>query len=123
MSTAPQSRPSPRLVARTVFFLGAAAITVLSLLPQRDLPKPGASDKIEHALAYFVLAILGAFAFRERRSLLHLFIFLCAMGGAIELLQAFSPGRSPDPIDAIADGAGAAAGVLAALAFGPRAQR
>jgi VanZ family protein len=45
------------------------------------------------------------------------------MGGAIELLQAFSPGRSPDPIDAIADGAGAAAGVLAALAFGPRAQR
>jgi VanZ family protein len=65
-----------------------------------------------------VLAILGSFAFRERRHLLYLLILLCAMGGVIELLQAFSPGRSPDLIDAVADGAGAAAGDLIALAFG-----
>lgn len=123
MSTATQPRPSPCLIARILFFLAAAAVAVLSLLPQRDLPKVGVSDKLEHALAYFVLAILGSFAFRERRSLLYLLILLCAMGGVIEVLQAFSPGRSPDLIDAIADGAGAAAGVLIALALGFRRQR
>jgi VanZ family protein len=104
-------------MARILFLLAAAAVTVLSLLPQRDLPKVGVSDKIEHLLSYFALAILGSFAVRERRSLLYLFVLLCVMGCVIELLQAFSPGRSPDLIDAIADGAGAAAGVLIGAAF------
>jgi VanZ family protein len=117
MSTATQPRPSPRRLARILFLLAAAAITVLSLLPQHDLPKVGVSDKLEHLLSYFVLAILGSFAVRERRSLLYLFVLLCVMGGVIELLQAFSPGRSPDIVDAIADGAGAAAGVLIGAAF------
>jgi VanZ family protein len=117
MSTATQPRPSPRRIARILFLLAAAAITVLSLLPQHDLPKVGVSDKIEHLLSYFVLAILGSFAVREQRSLLYLFVLLCVMGGVIELLQAFSPGRSPDIVDAIADGAGAAAGVLIGAAF------
>jgi VanZ family protein len=117
MSTATQPRPSPRRIARVLFLLAAAVVTVLSLLPQQDLPKVGVSDKIEHLLSYFVLAILGSFAVRERRSLLYLFVLLCAMGGVIELLQAFSPGRSPDIVDALVDGAGAAAGVLIGAAF------
>jgi len=118
MSIAAQPRLSSRLVTRVLFLLAAAAVTVLSLLPQRDLPKVGVSDKIEHVVSYFVLAILGSLAFRERRSLFALFVLLCAMGGVIELLQAFSPGRSPDIVDALADGAGAAAGTLVGLALG-----
>jgi VanZ family protein len=118
MSITAQPRLSPRLVTRILFLLAVATVTVLSLLPQQELPKIGVSDKVEHALAYFALAILGSFGFRERRSLLYLFVLLCAMGGVIELLQAFSPGRSPDVVDALADGAGVAAGVLIALAFG-----
>ena len=123
MSIAAPSRFSSRTITRILFLLAAAAVTVLSLLPQRDLPKVGVSDKLEHALSYFVLAILGSFGFREPRSLLYLFVLLCAMGGAIEVLQAFSPGRSPEVADAVADGAGAAAGVLIALAFGFRRRR
>jgi VanZ family protein len=120
MSIATQPRPSLRKITRILFCLAAAAVTVLSLLPQQDLPKVGVSDKVEHALSYFVLAILGSFGFREQRSLLYLFVLLCAMGGVIELLQAFSPGRSPEFADAIADAAGAAVGVLIALTFGFR---
>lgn len=120
MSIAAPSRFSPRTITRALFALAAVAVTVLSLLPQRDLPKVAVSDKVEHVVAYFALAILGSFGLRERRSLLLLFVLLCAMGGIIELLQAFSPGRSPDVVDAIADGAGAAAGVLIAVVFGFR---
>jgi len=112
MSIVAQPRWSPRRIARILFLLVALAVSILSLLPERDLPKVGVSDKLEHLLSYFVLAVLGGFAFRGWRSLLLLFVLLCAMGGLIELLQAFSPGRSPDIVDALADGAGAAAGVL-----------
>ena len=120
MSIATPSRFSSRTITRMLFLLATAAVAVLSLLPQRDLPKVAVSDKLEHVLAYFVLAVLGSFGFRERRSLLYLFVLLCAMGGIIEVLQAFSPGRSPDVADAIADGAGAATGVLIALVLGFR---
>jgi VanZ family protein len=123
MSIATQSRLSPRTVIRVLFGLAATVVAVLSLLPARDLPNVAASDKIEHAGAYFVLAILGGLGLRERRGLLFLFIFLCAMGGVIELLQAFSPGRSPDVFDALANATGAAAGILVALVFGFRWRR
>jgi VanZ family protein len=123
MSIATQSRLSPRTVIRVLFGLAATVVAVLSLLPAHDLPNVAASDKIEHAGAYFVLAILGGLGLRERRGLLFLFIFLCAMGGVIELLQAFSPGRSPDVFDALANATGAAAGILVALVFGFRWRR
>ncbi|HUL05495.1 MAG TPA: VanZ family protein [Candidatus Acidoferrum sp.] len=115
MSMAARPRRFPRIVTLLLFLLAAATVTVLSLLPQRDVPKVGVSDKLEHAIAYFGLAILGGLAFRERRRLLYLFVILCAMGGAIELLQAFSPGRTPELADAVADAAGAAAGIFVAL--------
>ena len=123
MSIATQSRLSPRTVIRVLFGLAVTVVAVLSLLPAHDLPNVAASDKIEHAGAYFVLAILGGLGLRERRGLLFLFIFLCAMGGVIELLQAFSPGRSPDVFDALANATGAAAGILVALVFGFRWRR
>jgi len=115
MSTAAQPRHLQRLVTRILFQLAVATVTVLSLLPQRDLPKVGVSDKLEHAIAYFGLAILGSLACRTRGGLLSLFVLLCAMGGIIELLQAFSPGRTPEVADAAADAAGAAVGILIAL--------
>jgi VanZ family protein len=105
----------PRTAARILFLLAIAVVTLLSLLPQRDVPKVGVSDKLEHAIAYFGLALIGGLAFSTRHSLLYLFVFLCAMGGAIELLQSFSPGRTPELADAVADAAGAAAGIFVAL--------
>ncbi len=123
MSITTQSRLSPRTVIRVLFGLAVTVVAVLSLLPAHDLPNVAASDKIEHAGAYFVLAILGGLGLRERRGLLFLFIFLCAMGGVIELLQAFSPGRSPDVFDALPNATGAAAGILVALVFGFRWRR
>jgi VanZ family protein len=123
VSTAAQSRPSARLILRVLFLLGAAFVTVMSLLPARDLPKVAVSDKLEHAGAYFVLAVLGGLGLRERRGLLFLFIVLCAMGGAIELLQSFSPGRTPDVFDALANATGAAVGTLVSLVVGLRWRR
>ena len=113
--TQPRSLRIRRLV-RALFILAVLVVSILSLLPSRDLPEVDLSDKFEHVTSYFMLAIVGSFVFREQRLIL-LFVLLCAMGGVIELLQAFSPGRTPDIVDAIANGAGAAAGVLMGAAF------
>ena len=114
--TQPHSLRSHR-IARPLFILAILVVSVLSLLPSRDLPEVDLSDKFVHVIAYFGLAILGSFVFRAQRSFLLLFVLLCAMGGVIELLQAFSPGRTPDVVDALANGAGAAVGVVIGVAF------
>jgi VanZ family protein len=83
-------------------------VAVLSLLPSTTLPPTSIGDKVEHVIAYAVLGLLRA-ASSERgvmRVILGLFVF----GAAIEMLQTFSPGRSPDPLDVVADVAGAALG-------------
>lgn len=88
-------------------------VAVLSLLPSTALPPTSIGDKVEHVMAYAVLGLLGA-ACSERgvmRVILGLFIF----GSAIEMLQIFSPGRSPDPLDVVADAAGAALGCSLAI--------
>jgi VanZ family protein len=123
MTTATQPRPSTRRIARILFTLAALAVSALSLLPQLDLPKVGVSDKFEHVTSYLVLALVGSFAIRAQRGLPLLFVFLCAMGGVLELLQAYSPGRTPDIADAVADAVGAAVGVLIGAAFAFRWRR
>ena len=117
MTAGAQPRAVTRRFARILFMLASLAVCILSLLPARymlevDVSDTLEADKLEHVSSYFALAILGSFAIRAQRSLLLLFVLLCAMGGILELLQAFSPGRTPDIADEIANCAGAAAGVL-----------
>ena len=84
------------------------AVAVLSLLPSTALPPTSIGDKVEHVIAYAVLGLLGAAS--SKRSAVRLIFGLAAFGLAIEILQTFSPGRAPDPLDLVADIAGAGLG-------------
>jgi VanZ family protein len=93
----------------------AALITIACLVPARDLPSLGVSDKFEHSLAFFVLAIWFA-GVLERRDFLYLALALIAFGGGIEIAQGLMGlGREADIRDLMADGVGVAAGILLAL--------
>lgn len=93
----------------------AAVIAATSLVPSRDLPNLRFSDKLEHALAYFVLAFWMASVI-VRRDFLMLGIVLLAFGGAIELAQGWMGlGRQADVMDLLADAAGIIVGVLLAM--------
>lgn len=87
------------------------AILVLSLLPPSGLPTTG-WDKSNHVLAFAVLALLshGAWPGRTVIALTGLF----AYGGLIEVLQSFTPDRSADFTDLIADAIGLASGAVLA---------
>src|SRR5690348_17621055 len=87
----------------------------MSLTPVQ-LP-PGVSDKSLHFTGYALMSA-GAVGFcHEPRRLGLLALLAAAIGGAVEIAQAFTPDRSPELLDFAADSAGAALGWPAALAW------
>ncbi len=92
------------------FSLWSTGIAVLSLLPAGAAISTGWSDKLEHGLAYAVLAILLKAAFPSP-SVLKVWVFCMLFGGLVEVGQFFSPGRQTVFVDMVANGAGAAVGL------------
>ena len=100
-----------RNVARTLFFVGVIAVAWLSLAPQDAVPEIDLWDKLQHFVAYAVLAFCGGFAFSPGRSELAVSILLVAYGCILELAQVYIPGRSGTIEDALADGLGVMIGM------------
>jgi VanZ family protein len=95
---------------RSCFYVAAMAVVILSLAPRGALPPVSFDDKIEHVLAYAALGLLGVTTARSATEMLRTVCGLIALGIALEFLQAFSPGRSPELNDALADIIGTAIG-------------
>lgn len=97
-----------------LWWLAIAVVVVVCLVPAPDLPTvPDNADKLEHLLAFALLAAAAAQLFTTRRALLLAGCGLVLLGIAIECAQgAFTSTRSMDAWDAVAD----ALGVLIGLA-------
>ena len=104
---------------RVLWFAAIGVVIVASLLPSSSLPMRALdrlkiSDKLEHALAYFVLALLPTL--HERRA----FIAVAAVGAAglgvaLEYGQLYSGWRDFEVGDMIADAVGVCIGVATGL--------
>ncbi len=89
-------------------------------LPVERLPNIGLNDKINHFIAYFILAVLVNLTLIFQRKSRFLFkkaplvtIIIGLLYGAVdELHQIFVPGRFADTLDWMADGLGTIVGVL-----------
>ncbi|MGE8286406.1 MAG: VanZ family protein [Stenotrophomonas sp.] len=94
----------------------ALAVIVVCLIPPPPLDLPQNSDKVEHFLAYFLLAASAVQVFATRRALWVAGVGLVLMGVGIEWAQgALTDNRMADPIDALANTSGVVAGMLIAL--------
>jgi VanZ family protein len=121
------ARARRRISAWTPAVLWAATIFALSSVPGSALPLlPGQSDKLVHGTVY---AILGAVCFRAialtwtwgRRSAVAISTLLALLYGITdEIHQAFTPRRTPDWRDGLADIIGGLIGALiyAAVIYG-----
>ncbi|WP_119304108.1 VanZ family protein [Dongia deserti] len=107
--------PLIRRLLRAAFYLASVLVGALSLTPSTTLPPVSIGDKAEHVIAYALLGLLGGIS--SERSVVRTAFGLAAFGIAIELLQAFSPGRSPDVFDVLADIVGACIGCGGAIAL------
>src|ERR1035441_1032485 len=72
-------------------------------------------DKLQHFGAYLALSSLPVIGFRDKRRGIVVGLSMFLLGVLLELGQHFSPGRSVELGDVIANGAGVSCGVL--LAF------
>ncbi|MCX6624856.1 MAG: VanZ family protein [Acidobacteria bacterium] len=100
--------------------LTIVAVVVGSLLPAASpvivqVAHLHLGDKLLHAAAYTLLAFLPAVGFRSRRTGLLAGLSAILLGILLELLQPLSPGRATELGDALANTAGVATGLLAAL--------
>jgi VanZ family protein len=111
-----QGRSAPaRRFLKASFYAACMLVGVLSLLPGERLPPAPIGDKVEHVIAYALLAFLGCAAFERRR--LAMILGLVAYGAALELLQNLAPGRSPEIADGVANLIGACLGGGAVVAL------
>ena len=111
-------------------WLWAPALAVMALIfavSSMSAPPapPQVNDKVEHFLAYGVLALLvlratsgGGWAGVSRGALLAAWGVAAVYGVSDEVHQSFVPGRASDPADVVADALGAAVALVAAGAFG-----
>jgi VanZ family protein len=86
------------------FFACALAVMVLALLPAPPPMITTGWDKSNHLLAFAVMAWLGCKAFPQR--LVFILLGLLAYGALIEILQSFTPTRSAEWFDFLADSVG-----------------
>ena len=88
-------------------------VIVVCLVPPPPLALPLNSDKVEHFLAYFLLAGSAVQLFDTRRVLCGVAAGLVVMGVGIEWAQgALTATRMADPMDALANTTGVVAGML-----------
>lgn len=103
--------PSIRRAALAITLLLAALIGYYSLVPPGDAPAPDISDKIRHFAAYAALAVPASMWFAPRR--LAALGAVAGFGALMEVAQGLAgTGREASILDALANTAGAGAGVL-----------
>ena len=101
--------------------LCAAAIFIASSRPTVKLPSFGHADKVSHFGAYSVFGAALAYGGAATGvGPLPLMVAGSLYGASDEVHQGFVPGRSPDPLDWLADTLGVIAGVLAYFRFHTR---
>ncbi len=87
-----------------------AAVLVMGVAPQGDSPGPELDDKTVHLVAFAVMTLLAARAvrfFAARRGLtFHLLVggaMAMGIGVILEVMQGFTPDRTPELGDLVAD--------------------
>ncbi|MDX3883248.1 MAG: teicoplanin resistance protein VanZ [Sphingomonas sp.] len=105
----------PLFWAALIFAYGAA------IMPQAEAPHIAASDKIEHMIAFFTLALLAGLGW-PRRALWRTGLGLAGVGAAIEITQAIPMlHRDANAMDFLADCAAIlfGLGIIAAIRLLP----
>ena len=101
------------------------ALFIATSLPDYDIPKINVNDKVEHFIAYFILAFMLSVVLLAHKKIIifknRIFIAVLVIVGAYasidELHQLFIPGRSCDLLDWIADFSSACFAVLIVYIF------
>jgi len=96
----------PPILLRLLAACILIAIWILSLIPATMVPGLPGSDKWHHALAYFTCMFFWAQLYVRPLPRLKLAIAFISMGAMIECLQYFTPTRTFELLDMLANASG-----------------
>ena len=98
-----------------LWWLAVLVVVVLSLVPPPPMELPRHGDKVEHLLAYALLAAAAVQVWRPGRPLLLAGLGLVLMGVLLEFAQGgLTATRQADPFDALANTVGVLLGLATA---------
>ena len=114
------SAPALRVFIPPLWIAAICVVIVGSLLPAASplmvaLGRLGINDKVEHFCAYLTLSALPVIGLEDRHRAIWAAVSMFLLGVLLEGGQHFSPGRSVELGDVIANGLGVASGLLLAL--------
>ena len=95
-----------QIACRYGFVIAAGFVLALALLPQQNVPVTTGWDKLNHALAFFVLSALLDMGFVRLKWWPQQLAIMLAYGVLIECLQWLTPDRQFSLLDVVADGVG-----------------
>ena len=109
-----------RQILQWAWAIWVCSVVIGSLLPASSpvivrLDRLQISDKVLHFFAYLILAALPVMSFANRTRGIIMSLLMIVLGLALEGGQTFSPGRTPEIGDAIANSLGVLSGVLVGL--------
>lgn len=121
------ANPLPRNVIMLLWAVLICCVVIGSLLPAAspvmvDIGRLHINDKVMHFCAYLGLSSLPVIGFRDRRSGIVAGLSMFVLGVLLEAGQHFSPGRTVELGDVIANGMGVSCGVLLAVPIRGRSQ-
>ena len=93
-----------RAYARWAFAVCLVVVLVYALMPPEVIGPPIGWDKMNHAMTFAMLTMVGFSAYPERK--VQVLLGLLAYGVLIELLQSLTDFRSAEALDVVADGVG-----------------
>jgi VanZ family protein len=96
------------IIFRLLLIGALAAITFLATTREESLLLKDISDKANHILAFYVLALLVDFSFPKEKLGFAKVSALLTYGLLIEITQSFLPNRTASLLDLVADGVGLA---------------
>lgn len=108
--------PWVRRAGAWLFWPAVAVVAWGELTPHPPAAAALVWDKAEHFLAYFGLSLLASLGWGLRRSLVWVFLAVVALGGTLEIIQAFV-GRDAEWGDFFANDLGALTGLGAAVVY------
>jgi VanZ family protein len=114
--------PSNHTALLTVWAVLICCVVAGSLLPAASpvmaaVGRLHINDKVQHFGAYLALSFLPVIGFRDRRRGLMAGLSMFLLGVLMETGQHFSPGRSVELGDVVANGVGISCGTLLGLPF------
>jgi hypothetical protein len=114
------SRRTRRTLILSLWAVLLGCVVIGSLLPAASpvmvaIGRLHINDKVQHFCAYLALSFLPVIGFRDRRRGIVAGLSMFILGILLEAGQHFSPGRSVELGDALANGAGVSCGALLGL--------